>query len=104
MQRNRLEIFGYISAKPALRYLPSGTPVANVRLGESYRYQDADGNRNNTPIGTICLSMAIFLALRQRSRKVTTFSSRGQSSSASSHRRLTAFNGLSMKWSFEAAT
>ena len=43
MQRNRLEVFGYISAKPALRYLPSGTPVANVRLGESYRYQDADG-------------------------------------------------------------
>jgi len=43
MQRNRLEVFGYISAKPAVRYLPSGTPVANVRLGESYRYRDADG-------------------------------------------------------------
>src|SRR5580698_9005785 len=43
MQRNRLEVAGYLSAKPALRRLPSGTPVANVRLGESYRYQDADG-------------------------------------------------------------
>jgi single-strand DNA-binding protein len=44
MQRNRLEVVGYLSAaKPALRYLPSGTPVANVRLGESYRYQDGDG-------------------------------------------------------------
>jgi single-strand DNA-binding protein len=43
MQRNRLEVEGYLAAKPALRYLPSGIPVANVRLGESYRYQDGDG-------------------------------------------------------------
>src|ERR1022692_3524970 len=43
MQRNRLEVFGYLAVKPALRRLPSGTPVANVRLGESYRYQDPDG-------------------------------------------------------------
>jgi single-strand DNA-binding protein len=43
MQRNRLEVVGYLAAKPALRYLPSGTPVSNVRLGESYRYQDGDG-------------------------------------------------------------
>src|ERR1700734_4574245 len=43
MQRNRLEVVGYLATKPALRYLPSGTPVANVRLGESYRYQDGNG-------------------------------------------------------------
>lgn len=43
MQRNRLEVIGYLAAKPAARYLPSGTPVANARLGESYRYQDPDG-------------------------------------------------------------
>jgi single-strand DNA-binding protein len=43
MQRNRLELVGYLAAKPALRSLVSGTPVANVRLGESYRYQDGDG-------------------------------------------------------------
>jgi single-strand DNA-binding protein len=43
MQRNRLEVEGYLAAKPALRRLASGTPVANVRLGESYRYQDGDG-------------------------------------------------------------
>jgi single-strand DNA-binding protein len=43
MQRNRLEVIGYLPVKPALRRLPSGTPVANVRLGESYRYQDPDG-------------------------------------------------------------
>jgi single-strand DNA-binding protein len=43
MQRNRLEVVGYLAAKPALRRLASGTPVANARLGESYRYQDPDG-------------------------------------------------------------
>jgi len=43
MQRNRLEVVGYLAAKPATRFLPSGTPVANVRLGESYRYQEPDG-------------------------------------------------------------
>ena len=42
MQRNRLEVVGYLATKPAIRYLPSGTPVANVRLGESYRYQDGE--------------------------------------------------------------
>ena len=53
MQRNRLEVLGFLATKPTLRYLPSGTPVANVRLGESYRYQDGDGkpqqhtNRHN---------------------------------------------------------
>ena len=43
MQRNRLEVGGYLATKPALRYLPTGTPVANVRLGESYRFQDPEG-------------------------------------------------------------
>ena len=43
MQRNRLEVLGFLATKPTVRYLPSGTPVANVRLGESYRYQDGDG-------------------------------------------------------------
>ena len=42
MQRNRLEVLGFLATKPTVRYLPSGTPVANVRLGESYRYQDGD--------------------------------------------------------------
>ena len=43
MQRNRLEVLGFLATKPTVRYLPSGTPVANVRLGESYQYQDGDG-------------------------------------------------------------
>jgi len=43
VQRNRFEVEGYLAAKPALRSLPSGTQVANVRLAESYRYQDGEG-------------------------------------------------------------
>ena len=38
MQKNRIEVSGYLAAKPAVRYLPSGTPVATVRLGETYPY------------------------------------------------------------------
>jgi single-strand DNA-binding protein len=40
MQKNRIELAGYISAKPDVRYLPSGTPVANVRLAEGYKFKD----------------------------------------------------------------
>lgn len=42
MQMNRIEIAGYLAKKPEIRYLPSGTPVANARLGQSYRYQDSN--------------------------------------------------------------
>lgn len=40
MQKNRIEVAGYLAAKPEVRYLPSGTPVANARLAEGYRYTD----------------------------------------------------------------
>src|SRR3954467_15155411 len=40
MQKNRIELAGYLAAKPEVRYLPSGTPVANVRLAEGYRFKD----------------------------------------------------------------
>jgi len=43
MQKNRIELAGYLTAKPELRYLPSGTKVANARMGESYRYRDHEG-------------------------------------------------------------
>jgi single-strand DNA-binding protein len=43
MQKNRIEVAGFLSAKPAVRYLPSGTPVANARLGESYSFKDSEG-------------------------------------------------------------
>lgn len=45
MQRNRIELGGYLSAKPETRYLPSGTPVANARLGQTYEYV-----QNNQPV------------------------------------------------------
>ena len=40
MQMNRVEIAGYLVKKPEVRYLPSGIPVANARLGQTYRFQD----------------------------------------------------------------
>lgn len=43
MQKNRIELAGHLGAKPTVRYLPSGTPVANVRMAEGYSYTD----RNN---------------------------------------------------------
>jgi single-strand DNA-binding protein len=43
MQKNRIELAGYLAAKPELRYLPSGTKVANARMGESYRYRNQEG-------------------------------------------------------------
>lgn len=43
MQKNRIELAGYLAAAVEVRHLPSGTKVANSRLGESYRYRDAAG-------------------------------------------------------------
>src|SRR5215475_14229390 len=43
MQKNRIELAGYLAVKPQLRYLPSGTKVANARLGETCRFASADG-------------------------------------------------------------
>jgi single-strand DNA-binding protein len=40
MQKNRIELAGYLAAKPEVRYLPSGTPVANARLAEGYKFKD----------------------------------------------------------------
>ncbi len=42
MQMNRIEIAGFLAARPEARYLPSGTKVANARLGESHRYKGSD--------------------------------------------------------------
>lgn len=43
MQKNRIELAGFLAAKPETRYLPSGTPVANARLAEGYRFTDRAG-------------------------------------------------------------
>ena len=40
MQKNEVELAGYLAAKPTLRGLPSGTKVANARMAEGYRYTD----------------------------------------------------------------
>jgi single-strand DNA-binding protein len=40
MQKNRIELAGYLAAKPEARYLPSGTPVANARMAEGYKFKD----------------------------------------------------------------
>lgn len=41
MQKNNIELVGYLGGKPVTRFLPSGTKIANVRLAEGYRYVDA---------------------------------------------------------------
>ena len=42
MQQNRFQVAGYLAAKPELRFLPSGTKVANARLGETYKFKGKD--------------------------------------------------------------
>src|ERR1700704_3875447 len=44
MQENRFQLAGYLAARPTLRYLPSSMPVANARLGQTYRF-----SRNDKP-------------------------------------------------------
>ena len=45
MQKNRIELAGYLVTKPEARFLPSGTKVANARLKESYRFSGIDGKQ-----------------------------------------------------------
>lgn len=45
MQMNRIEIAGHTAAEPQMRYLPSGTKVVNLRLGESHRYAGPDNQQ-----------------------------------------------------------
>src|SRR5205814_2396462 len=44
MQENRFQLAGYLAAKPTVRYLPSSTPVAKARLGQTYSF-----SRNDKP-------------------------------------------------------
>src|SRR5215831_1289790 len=49
MQKNEVQLAGYLAAKPAVRSLPSSTKVANARIGEGYRYADKQkGPREHT--------------------------------------------------------
>ncbi len=45
MQMNRIEIAGYLAARASLRFLGSGTRVANARIGESHRYKTGDNQQ-----------------------------------------------------------
>lgn len=45
MQKNRIELAGYLATKPEARFLPSGTTVANAQLKESYRFTGTDGKQ-----------------------------------------------------------
>ena len=48
MQENRFQLAGYLAAKPTLRYLPSSMPVANARLGQTYRFTRKDKPSEHT--------------------------------------------------------
>ena len=48
MQSNRFELTGYLAATPQSRALPSGTPVANARLGQTYQYRTKAGLDKHT--------------------------------------------------------
>jgi len=48
MQMNRVVIAGYVSKTPEARRLPSGTSVANVRVGESVRHANGGETRELT--------------------------------------------------------
>jgi single stranded DNA-binding protein len=48
MQTNRFELSGYLASKPEARTLPSGTPVANARIGQSYMYDTKEGAKKHT--------------------------------------------------------
>ena len=48
MPKNRIEVTGWLAAKPALRYLPSGTPVSTARMGETYSYVSQGKNEQHT--------------------------------------------------------
>ena len=39
MQFNRIELAGYLAAKPVVRFLQSGTKVATCRVGETSKFQ-----------------------------------------------------------------
>jgi single-strand DNA-binding protein len=45
MQKNRIELAGFLVNRPEARFLPSGTKVANARLRESYRFTSTDGKQ-----------------------------------------------------------
>jgi single stranded DNA-binding protein len=48
MQFNRVQLAGYLAAPPKIRFLPSGTKVASLRMGESYKYTKNGAEEQHT--------------------------------------------------------
>jgi single-strand DNA-binding protein len=48
MQKNRIELAGFLGGDPQIRYLPSGTKVANVSLAEGYRWSVDNEQKEHT--------------------------------------------------------
>ena len=48
MQKNRIELAGFLGANPQIRYLPSGTKVANASLAEGYRWASKNEQKEHT--------------------------------------------------------
>src|ERR1700722_784521 len=92
-QKNRIEVTGYLTARPALRHLPSGTPVANVRLGESYPYLSQGKVEQHTNWHSLSF-YGDLATLHSPSIKATTCLLRAAWSNGNS-RRPTAANGSS---------
>jgi single-stranded DNA-binding protein len=92
MQMNRVVLARYVSKKPDVRYLPSCTPVANIRVGESVRYPD--GRRGSTE-QTNWRRLSFFRALAEvaLSRREITYTSVAGSSNDSSPRATAASRG-----------
>jgi single-strand DNA-binding protein len=48
MQKNRIELAGFLGGNPQIRYLPSGTKVANASLAEGYRWSSNNEQKEHT--------------------------------------------------------
>jgi single-strand DNA-binding protein len=48
MQKNRIELAGFLGGVPQIRYLPSGTKVANASLAEGYRWSSSNEQKVHT--------------------------------------------------------
>ena len=82
---------GYLGGKPSVRYLPSGTPVANARIAEGYRYTDRnDQTQEHTNWHSLVFygNLADIVALYEKGDNI--FVEGGGSDCANSHLRMVA--------------
>lgn len=48
MTLNDCKLAGFLGADPELRFMPSGVPVTNLRLGQSYQFTDNKTKQETT--------------------------------------------------------